>query len=53
MRQAVDKLASQAIELLEIAVKDGLVKKELADALVAASQKDQPKSRPSALAWPS
>jgi pyruvate-ferredoxin/flavodoxin oxidoreductase len=41
MRQAVDKLASQAIELLAEAVKDGLVKKELADALVSAPQKDQ------------
>ena len=41
MRQAVDKLASQAIELLAEAVKDGLVKKELADALVSAPQKEQ------------
>ena len=41
MRQAVDKLASQALELLAEAVKDGLVKKELADALVSAPQKEQ------------
>jgi pyruvate-ferredoxin/flavodoxin oxidoreductase len=41
MRQAVDKLAEQAIELLDIAVKDGLVTKELADSILTASQKDQ------------
>ncbi|WP_028319225.1 pyruvate:ferredoxin (flavodoxin) oxidoreductase [Desulfobulbus elongatus] len=41
MRQAVDKLASQAVELLEAAVKEGLVAKELADALTSAPQKEQ------------
>ncbi len=41
MRQAVDKLASQATELLEIAVKDGMVDKKLADELVSAPQKNQ------------
>ncbi len=41
MRQAVDKLASQALELLEQAVKGGLVNKKLADALVSAPQKEQ------------
>ena len=41
MRQAVDKLASQALELLEQAVKGGLVSKKLADALVSAPQKEQ------------
>ena len=41
MRQAVDKLASQAVELLGAAVKDGLVTKKLADALLAAPQATQ------------
>ena len=41
MRQAVDKLASQAVELLGAAVKEGLIDKALADAIVSASQKDQ------------
>ncbi|QQG64440.1 pyruvate:ferredoxin (flavodoxin) oxidoreductase [Desulfobulbus oligotrophicus] len=41
MRQAVDKLASQATELLEEAVKQGMVDKKLADALVSAPQKTQ------------
>ena len=41
MRQAVDKLASQAVELLDAAVKDGLVTKKLADAILAAPQVTQ------------
>ncbi len=41
MRQAVDKLASQAVELVEVAVKEKLVDKKLADAILKASQKDQ------------
>ena len=41
MRQAVDKLASQAVELVELAVKENLVDKKLADAILKASQKDQ------------
>jgi pyruvate-ferredoxin/flavodoxin oxidoreductase len=41
MRQAVDKLASQAVELLEVAVKDGLVSKKLADAILTAPQSTQ------------
>ncbi|MDR2549459.1 MAG: pyruvate:ferredoxin (flavodoxin) oxidoreductase [Desulfobulbus sp.] len=41
MRQAVDKLASQAIELLEAAVKEGMIDKAMADALINASQKNQ------------
>ena len=41
MRQAVDKLASQAAELVEEAVKDGLITKALADSLLTASQKTQ------------
>ncbi len=41
MRQAVDKLASQAVELLETATKEGLISKELADAIIAAPQSNQ------------
>ncbi|WP_306548348.1 pyruvate:ferredoxin (flavodoxin) oxidoreductase [Desulfobulbus sp.] len=41
MRQAVDKLASQALELLAVAVTDGLVGKELADAITSAPQATQ------------
>jgi pyruvate-ferredoxin/flavodoxin oxidoreductase len=41
MRQAVDKLASQALELLAVAVTDGLVAKELADAITSAPQATQ------------
>jgi len=41
MRQAVDKLASQALELLAVAVTDGLVSKELADAITSAPQATQ------------
>ncbi len=41
MRQAVDKLASQAVELVGIAVKDGLVTKKLADSILKATQATQ------------
>ena len=41
MRQAVDKLASQALELLAAAVKDGIVTKKLADAITSAPQVSQ------------
>jgi pyruvate-ferredoxin/flavodoxin oxidoreductase len=41
MRQAVDKLASQALELLAAAVKDGIVTKTLADAITSAPQVSQ------------
>ena len=41
MRQAVDKLGSQAVELLGVAVTEGLIGKELADALTSAPQKTQ------------
>ncbi len=41
MRQAVDKLASQALELLAVAVKDGLVTKKLAEAIKSAPQANQ------------
>ena len=41
MRQAVDKLASQAVELLGAAVKKGLVAKKLAEALTSAPQQSQ------------
>ncbi|KAF4533642.1 hypothetical protein B566_EDAN005689 [Ephemera danica] len=41
MRQAVDKLASQAVELVELAVKENLIDKKLANAILKASQKDQ------------
>ncbi len=41
MRQAVDKLASQAVELLGAAVKDGLVTQALADSILNASQANQ------------
>ncbi|NLX18771.1 MAG: pyruvate:ferredoxin (flavodoxin) oxidoreductase, partial [Desulfobulbus sp.] len=41
MRQAVDKLASQATELLEEAVKQGMVDKKLADDLISSPQKTQ------------
>ena len=41
MRQAVDKLASQALELLAVAVKDGIVAKKLADAITSAPQASQ------------
>ena len=41
MRQAVDKLASQALELLAVAVKDGMVDKKLADAITSAPQSSQ------------
>ena len=41
MRQAVDKLASQALELLAVAVKDGLIDKKLADAITSAPQSSQ------------
>jgi len=41
MRQAVDKLASQALELLAAAVADGLVDKKLASTITGASQSNQ------------
>ena len=41
MRQAVDKLASQAVELLDAAVNAGLVDKKLAADILAAPQKEQ------------
>jgi len=41
MRQAVDKLASQALELLATAVADGVVDKKLADAITGAPQGSQ------------
>ncbi|MGI6657255.1 MAG: pyruvate:ferredoxin (flavodoxin) oxidoreductase [Desulfobulbus sp.] len=41
MRQAVDKLASQAVELLDVAVKDGLIGAQLADDLVKSPQTTQ------------
>jgi pyruvate:ferredoxin (flavodoxin) oxidoreductase, homodimeric len=41
MRQAVDKLASQAVELLGVAVKEGLVAKALANSLTGAQQQNQ------------
>lgn len=41
MRQAVDKMASQAIELLGAAVAEGLVTQAQADALINATQKEQ------------
>ncbi len=41
MRQAVDKLASQAVELVQAAVKDGLVTQQLADSILKATQSNQ------------
>ncbi len=41
MRQAVDKLASQAVELLGAAVQDGLVTKALADSILGGAQATQ------------
>jgi len=41
MRQSVNKLGLQAAELLELAVEEGLVTRELADSLLDASQKTQ------------
>ncbi|MCI5184105.1 MAG: pyruvate:ferredoxin (flavodoxin) oxidoreductase, partial [Candidatus Electrothrix sp. AW1] len=41
MRQSVNKLGMQAAELLELAVEEGLVSKELADSLLDASQTTQ------------
>ncbi|XOF32744.1 MAG: pyruvate:ferredoxin (flavodoxin) oxidoreductase [Candidatus Electrothrix sp. YB6] len=41
MRQSVNKLAMQAAELLNLAVEEGLVSKELADSLLNASQTTQ------------
>ncbi len=41
MRQAVDKLGSQAVELIDEAVKEGLIDKAMADEILGASQKDQ------------
>ncbi|MCI5116344.1 MAG: pyruvate:ferredoxin (flavodoxin) oxidoreductase, partial [Candidatus Electrothrix sp. AX1] len=41
MRQSVNKLGTQAAELLELAVEEGLVSKELADSLLDASQTTQ------------
>ncbi|MCW5213089.1 pyruvate:ferredoxin (flavodoxin) oxidoreductase, partial [Desulfobulbus sp. TB] len=41
MRQSANKLGMQAAELVELAVKEGLISKELADSLLDASQKTQ------------
>ena len=47
MRQAVDKLAEQAVELLGVAVKEKLVTKKAADALITAPRPPRKRSKPS------
>ncbi|MBM9510900.1 pyruvate:ferredoxin (flavodoxin) oxidoreductase [Desulfogranum marinum] len=41
MRQAVDKLGMQAVELIEAAVAENLIDKAMADSLIDATQNDQ------------
>ncbi|PIE63983.1 MAG: pyruvate:ferredoxin (flavodoxin) oxidoreductase [Desulfobacterales bacterium] len=41
MRNAVDKLAAQAVELIEKAVEEGLIDKAMADGILDATQNDQ------------